>query len=173
MPNIEKEIRNWLHQQQDWLQEAVEKLLASGSLADSDIQAIAERLKTTAGQRVTTHHTFEGIGATTPSSTEVHLLEIGDISGIENLCPRSPLTFGTGNLAVIYGPNGSGKIRLHPHSQASVWQTQRAGDQVKRIRRSAYEAGMPDTVHLGRRRPISYLAADRRSIGGPQSCRHF
>ena len=109
MPSIEQEIRNWLHQQQDWLQEAVEKLLASGSLEDSDIQAIAERLKTTAGQRVTTHRTFEGIGTISPFSADVHFLEIGDICGIENLCPNRPLTFGTGNLAVIYGPNGSGK----------------------------------------------------------------
>ena len=109
MPSIEQEIRNWLHQQQDWLQEAVEKLLASGSLEDSDIQAIAERLKTTAGQRVTSHRTFEGIGTISPFSADVHLLEIGDICGIENLCPNRPLTFGTGNLAVIYGPNGSGK----------------------------------------------------------------
>ena len=109
MPNIEQDIRNWLHQQQDWIQEAVEKLLASGSLEDSDIQAIAERLKTTAGQRITTHRTFERLGSTSTYSTEVHLLKIGDICGIENLCPNRPLTFGTGNLAVIYGPNGSGK----------------------------------------------------------------
>ncbi len=109
MPDIEQEIRTWLHQQQDWLQEAVEKLLASGSLEDSDIQAVTESLKTTSGQKVTTHRTFEGIGTTSASSTEVHLLEIGGICGIENLCPHSPLKFGTGNLAVIYGPNGSGK----------------------------------------------------------------
>ena len=109
MPNIEQDIRSWLHQQQDWIQEAVEKLLASGSLADSDIQAIAERLKTPDGQQLTTHRTFDGIGNTSASSAEVHLLSIGDICGIENLCPHSPLTFGTGNLAVIYGPNGSGK----------------------------------------------------------------
>ena len=109
MPNIEQDIRSWLHQQQDWIQEAVERLLASGSLADSDIQAIAERLKTPDGQQLTTHRTFDGIGNTSASSAEVHLLSIGDICGIENLCPHSPLTFGTGNLAVIYGPNGSGK----------------------------------------------------------------
>ena len=109
MPDIEQEIRTWLHQQQDWLQEAVEKLLASGILADSDIQVITERLKTTSRQKVTTHRTFEGIGTTSASSTVVHLLEIGDICGIENLCPHSPLKFGAGNLAVIYGPNGSGK----------------------------------------------------------------
>ena len=109
MPDIEQEIRTWLHQQQDWLQEAVEKLLASSSLGDSDIQAITERLKTTSGQKVTTHRTFECIGTTPASSTVVHLLEIGDICGIENLCPHSPLKFGAGNLAVIYGLNGSGK----------------------------------------------------------------
>lgn len=109
MPDIEKEICTWLHQQQDWIQEAVEKLLASNNLADSDIQAITELLKTTVGQQITTHRKFDGLRTTSTSSTEVHLLEIGEICGIENLCPQSPLTFGTGNLAVIYGPNGSGK----------------------------------------------------------------
>ena len=109
MSNIDQEIRSWLHQQQDWLQEATEKLLASGSLEDSHFQAIAERLKTLDGQQITAHRNFEGIGSASTSSAEVHLQEIGDICGIENLCPHSPLTFGKGNLAVIYGPNGSGK----------------------------------------------------------------
>ncbi len=109
MASVEQEIRNWLHQQQDWIQEAVEKLLASGSLEDNDIQAISDRLKTPDGQQITTHRNFEGIGNSSSSTTDVHLLSIGDICGIENLCPHRPLTFGTGNLAVIYGPNGSGK----------------------------------------------------------------
>lgn len=39
----------------------------------------------------------------------MRLSEIGDISGIENLGPRRPLSFGAGNLCVIYGHNGSGK----------------------------------------------------------------
>ena len=109
MPNIEQEIRGWLHKQQDWLQGAVEILLVSASVADSDIKAVAERLKSADGQQLTNHRTFDGIGNTFSSTAEVRLLSIGDICGIENLCPHSPLTFGTGNLAVIYGPNGSGK----------------------------------------------------------------
>ncbi len=104
-----QEIRNWLHQQQDWLQEAAEKLLASGCLSDGDVEAIAERLKTPDGQQLTTHRTFDSIGNTSSSNAEVHLLSIGDICGIENLRPHRPLTFGTGNLAVVYGPNASGK----------------------------------------------------------------
>ncbi|KWS39037.1 hypothetical protein [Pseudomonas syringae] len=34
---------------------------------------------------------------------------IAEVTGIESLGPRAPLDFGTGNLTVIYGHNGSGK----------------------------------------------------------------
>ena len=69
MANIDLGIPNWLHQQREWLQEAVERLLASDSLEDSDIQAIAERLKSTDGQQLTTHRTFDGIGSAAESRT--------------------------------------------------------------------------------------------------------
>lgn len=109
MPDVQKNIREWLHQQQDWLQEAAEKLLVSGSLADADIQSIAERLKTTSGQRATNARNFDRLAGASGSSAELRLVAIGDISGIENLSPRNPLSFGAGNLTVIYGHNGSGK----------------------------------------------------------------
>lgn len=109
MTDVTKEIIEWLHKQQDWLQEAAERLLASGTLSEQDIRAVADRLKTQAGQQVATHRTFEGLGTTSTSADEVRLISIGDISGIENLAPRIPLTFGKGNFAVIYGHNGSGK----------------------------------------------------------------
>ena len=109
MPDIQQDIRDWLHQQQDWLQDAAEKLLLSGNLTEADIQAIAEHLKTPDGQRVTTHRIFGSHTSIPASKAKLRLKEIGDIKGIENLCPRNPLTFGNGNLAVIYGRNGSGK----------------------------------------------------------------
>src|SRR5690606_3499239 len=40
---------------------------------------------------------------------ELRLKAINEVFGIENLAPKSPLTFGKGNLSVIYGHNGSGK----------------------------------------------------------------
>lgn len=109
MPDVQEDIRNWLHQQQDWLQEAAEMLLSSGNLTDADIGVIASHLKTPEGRVITAHRTFDALGAVPVSAEELRLVEIGDISGIENLAPRSPLTFGAGNLAVIYGHNGSGK----------------------------------------------------------------
>lgn len=111
MPEVNAAIRKWLHQQQDWLQEAAERLLAlaSGSLQAADIQSIVESLKSPAGREVTTHRTFDGLGTASSLAGELRLVEIGDISGIENLAPRRPLALGTGNLTVIYGLNGSGK----------------------------------------------------------------
>ena len=109
MADVHEDIRNWLHQQQDWLQEAAEKLLVLGSLTQGDIETIAKCLKTSAGQKVTKHHAFAGLGTAPECATELRLIAIDDICGIENLCPTNPLEFGKGNLAVIYGPNGSGK----------------------------------------------------------------
>lgn len=109
MPDVLDEIRDWFHQQQDWLQEAAEMLLSSGSLTDADIGTIAARLKTPEGRVITAHRTFDGLGAAPGAAAELRLVAIGDICGIENLAPCRPLTFGTGNLAVIYGHNGSGK----------------------------------------------------------------
>lgn len=109
MPDIQQEIRDWLHQQPDWLQQAAEMLLSSGHLSDTEIQNLVERLKTADGQQVTSHRTFAGLASAPSPASELRLLQIGDISGIENLGPRSPLDFGAGNLCVIYGHNGSGK----------------------------------------------------------------
>jgi energy-coupling factor transporter ATP-binding protein EcfA2 len=109
MPDTQQEIRDWLHAQPDWLQQAAEMLLSSGGASDTDIQTLVERMKTPEGQQVTTHRSFDGLTPGPAPANDLRLLEIGDISGIENLGPRSPLGFGAGNLCVIYGHNGSGK----------------------------------------------------------------
>lgn len=109
MSDISQEIIGWLHQQQDWLQDAAERLHNSGSLSEADIDQLVARLKSEEGQMVTTSRRFESLGGASQSVAELRLLSLGDIKGIENLAPRRPLDFGTGNLVVVYGPNGSGK----------------------------------------------------------------
>lgn len=109
MNDIQNDIIDWLHGQQDWLQEAAERLLNQGSLTDDDINDITDLLKTPEGQKITKHRSFSNIGDSSASSCDLRLCSIGDIEGIENLSPRSPLAFGEGNLTVIYGHNGSGK----------------------------------------------------------------
>lgn len=109
MPDIPQSIRDWLHEQPDWLQQAVETLLSSGVVSDTDVQNLVASLKTPEGQQATSHRIFDGLAPTPSSTTKLRLLEIADIRGIENLGPRIPLGFGPGNLCVIYGHNGSGK----------------------------------------------------------------
>ncbi|MDD2451297.1 MAG: AAA family ATPase [Sulfurovum sp.] len=108
MPNIQTEIIDWLHTKQNWLQEAATRILDNEEITETDIDELTALLKTNAGQTVTTTHTFAGLGAVTTPNTLV-LESIGDIKGIDSLAPRNPLVFGTYNLTVIYGNNGSGK----------------------------------------------------------------
>jgi hypothetical protein len=42
-------------------------------------------------------------------TNQVRLQSVGEIKGIDKLNPRRPLDFGTSNLGVVYGRNGSGK----------------------------------------------------------------
>jgi energy-coupling factor transporter ATP-binding protein EcfA2 len=109
MSPVHEEIKAWLLTQQDWLQEAAERLLNQGRLHDQDIAAIAELLKTDKGQAVTKHRTYASLTKTPALPGELRLMSVSDVQGIDNLSPRAPLEFGSGNLVVVYGHNGSGK----------------------------------------------------------------
>lgn len=109
MSKIQNEIREWLLKQQDWLQEAADRLLKQGKLAGDDLNDVYTILKTPAGQTITKHRIFAGLTDAPYVGSKLRLVSIGNVQGIENLAPRQPLTFGNGNLTVIYGHNGSGK----------------------------------------------------------------
>lgn len=109
MKSTSEDIRQWLHKQPDWLQEAADQLMQKGSLATNDVKDLAALLKTSQGQKVTEHRAFEGLAQPTLAGADFRLKRISEVSGIEGLAPRRPLTFGLTNLTVIYGHNGSGK----------------------------------------------------------------
>ena len=105
---IELEIKKWLLTQADWLQEAAIRILQKGQLDDNDYQDLCILIKTPEGKAVTTHRTYDDLTGN-QIKNELRLKAINEVVGIENLAPKSPLTFGKGNLSVIYGHNGSGK----------------------------------------------------------------
>lgn len=109
MPAIQDEIRGWLLTQQDWLQEAADRLLKKGTLAPADLNDVCIILKTRAGQTISKHRIFDGLAEAPNVGGKLRLVGVGEVLGIENLAPSQPLTFGNGNLTVIYGHNGSGK----------------------------------------------------------------
>lgn len=107
--DIHGDIRAWLLKQQDWLQEAADRLLKNGLLTQDDIATLASHVKTAGGQAVTHHRPFDELMHDPQDLSEVRLTRIDGVTGIESLGPRKPLDFGAGNLTVIYGHNGSGK----------------------------------------------------------------
>ena len=109
MQSKNEDIRQWLLKQQDWLQEAADRLLNKGSLSQTDVQELVALLKTPQGQKATKPKLFAGLLQATHSDDDLRLYSIGEITGIEGLAPRRPLTFGKSNLTVVYGHNGSGK----------------------------------------------------------------
>ena len=109
MKTIQDQVRTWLLEQQEWLQEAADRLLNQEELSEADIQAITALLKSPDGQQVSKHRIFSGLLTAATAPDELRLSAISRVNGIENLAPREPLAFGTGNLVVIYGNNGSGK----------------------------------------------------------------
>ncbi|WP_396269351.1 AAA family ATPase [Ideonella sp.] len=109
MQSTGEDIRQWLLQQPDWLQEAADRLLSKGPLSQSDVQDLVALLKTPHEQKVTNHRFFAGLPQPAHANVDLRLHSISEIADIEGLAPRRPLTFGKSNLTVVYGHNGSGK----------------------------------------------------------------
>ena len=107
--DVKADIIAWLLKQQDWFQDLAERLIQQGGLTDNDLQQVVDLLKTAQGQTKTTHRTFPGLASAEQGAGTLRLSRIEAVKGIENLAPRLPLDFGSGNLTVIYGHNGSGK----------------------------------------------------------------
>ena len=107
--DVQAEIRAWLLKQNDWLQEAADRLLKNGEMHQDDINDLVAILKTPAGQKPTNHRAFAELANNPKAGDELRLVRIAEVVGIENLEPRTALEFGTANLTVIYGHNGSGK----------------------------------------------------------------
>ena len=109
MDDLQQEITKWLHTQQAWIQEAALKLLQNNKLSEDDFIELVDLLKTPEGQEKTSTRQFPIINGAGAAINNVRIESIGSIRGIDNLSPKSPLSFGKGNLTVIYGNNGTGK----------------------------------------------------------------
>lgn len=109
MEEIYIEIREWLLTQPDWLQEAAERLLKQGALGAGDLNSLCSLIKTPDGRKASNRRRFDELLAAPPKQGDLRISAVGEISGIENLTPRQPMTLGDGNLVVVYGHNGSGK----------------------------------------------------------------
>lgn len=112
-------LQAWFKERPKWLQEAAGILLTKISLTDEDKKLLLDRcLQEVDSDDPATAASFPADAFHAHSASELRLCTIGNVKGINALAPRSPLDFGPGNMAVVYGGNGSGKsgyVRILKH----------------------------------------------------------
>ena len=102
-----EDIKDWLRSQEYWLQKAACIILANNNLSDDTLAEIVRALKSPPESPDALE--FPNIGSVDQGTNTLELNAIGPIHGIDALNPRSPLSFGSHQLSVVYGRNGSGK----------------------------------------------------------------
>jgi hypothetical protein len=114
MKNIKKDILGWFRERPLVIQESARRLLEKGELGASDFDDLksicSNEVGATIGERVIP--SVQPISDTAISqdthSHKIELTSISNVTGVNALNPRNPLTLEDG-LTVIYGHNGSGK----------------------------------------------------------------
>ena len=119
MSNVIDNLNTWFKDRPKWLQEAANHLFTKGRLADEDVDALLDKClkEVDSGSSVTaTPLSANAFHAHTVSA--LRLCAIRNVKGVNALAPRSPLDFGSDNMSVVYGSNGSGKsgyVRILKH----------------------------------------------------------
>ncbi|WP_258183214.1 hypothetical protein [Vibrio splendidus] len=108
MGSVREGIINWLHTQPYWVQLAAQAILKQEEITQDKIIEFKELLKTPKGQSCTEALDFGQFNEESSTTNQIWIKSIGEVEGIDDLNPRSPLTFEQ-KLTVVYGNNGSGK----------------------------------------------------------------
>lgn len=87
------------------MREAAIRLQKNNTVAENDISDLVKIIK---GEKQISPD-LSGLGTSVATSNTVRLISLSNVKGIDVLHPRKPLDFGSGNLVMVYGRNGSGK----------------------------------------------------------------
>ncbi len=102
-------IVQWLNKQPIWIREASRRIFVNGVLAENDYKDLLSFVKSPDICDIELGEGYSQVVATSKSSDTIRINAIGKIENIDNLSPTKPLVFGSENLSVVYGNNGSGK----------------------------------------------------------------
>lgn len=115
----------WLAERPRWLQTAAARMIENRRLPDEDEMAALVSLckDEVAGKKDAPFVGFPVGGlATAPGNPPVQIRQLFEVSGVNALKEGTAIDFGTANIAVVYGQNGSGKTgfaRLLKHACGS------------------------------------------------------
>ena len=116
----ERALVAWFKGRPKWVQEAANRLFVKDAIEGQDIIELAELCKKEAvGELDASEYTLPDLALGVTSTNRLRLCSIDKVQGINALAPKKPLDFGPGNLAIVYGQNGSGKsgyVRILKHA---------------------------------------------------------
>lgn len=112
-------ITDWLIMRPKWLQAAAKHYITFGEFDDTSIGRYAILCQQEADNEFPEiDYHFSDNTFNTKDHEIIRLNSISDIAGVNKLAPKKPLDFGSSNISIIYGNNGSGKsgyVRLLKH----------------------------------------------------------
>ncbi|MFO8834957.1 hypothetical protein SC661_14095 [Legionella pneumophila serogroup 1] len=112
-------LSEWFSERPQWLQIMAIRLLQQSELTDEDISEFATLCQQEAsGEELKISDSFPISVFPQDAEGILRLCSISEVEGINALAPKKPLEFGKGNMAIVYGNNGSGKtgyVRLLKH----------------------------------------------------------
>lgn len=112
MHEILVDVEQWTKQRPKWLQDAAARLIQASKLTDQDIKELVDLCKVEVGlqQKSKEFNSFSLGSLSSKNETEyLRLVAISEVKEINALNPKKPLYFGSGQLSIVYGQNGSGK----------------------------------------------------------------
>lgn len=119
MSGISASLNKWFSERPQWLQIAATRLLQQSELTDKDVSELATLCRQEAeGKLPKTDCSFPASAFSQGAAGSLRLCSISEVEGVNALAPKKPLEFGKGNIAIVYGNNGSGKsgyVRLLKH----------------------------------------------------------
>ncbi|GAC27886.1 hypothetical protein [Brumicola pallidula] len=101
----------WINERPKWLQSAARLLIDSKRIPNEDEIKELARLcfKEASGAKEGFSRILPGALAQAAQRPEIRINKISGVSGVNAIKADAALSFGSTNLAVIYGANGSGK----------------------------------------------------------------
>lgn len=116
----DNDLASWLRERPKWLQKAANLIFTNKEVEKEDIIHLSNLcIKEVLGQLEDSKDLLAINVLSDENPRNLRICSICDVKGINALAPRKPLEFGAGNLAVVYGLNGSGKsgyVRILKHA---------------------------------------------------------
>ena len=118
--SAQTDLSTWFSKQPVWVQYAAAHLLEGKSLNSDQITELANAaIKAAKGELPAPPQPLQLASLGVLNGGSVKLKAIGNVSGVGQLKPKNPLSFGGEKLAVVFGSNGSGKssyVRILKHA---------------------------------------------------------